>query len=174
MFTRHLFAAAALMAAACGAHADVISTSTVSGLGSGMNIVDGSSALSGDLASMLATSTSNAQLYLVRGVEGLYMLASRTTFVLPDSASTTATLPALAAATEVAAGASAIQTPAPTPIAEAQINIDVPVAAIPVTADAGAILPVLDANEVPEPASLALIFAGLLGVVGVTRARKQG
>lgn len=171
MFTRHLFAAAALMVAACGAHADVISTSTVSGLGSDMNIVDGNSALSGDLASMLATSTSNAQLYLVRGVEGLYMLASRTTVGVPDSASTAATLPVLAAATEVAA---AIQSPAAVSVAEAQAGITVPVTAIPVTADADPVLPVLEANEVPEPASLALIFAGLLGVAGVTRARKQG
>lgn len=152
MFTRHLFAAAALMAATCGAHADVISTSTVSNLASDMSIVDGNSALGGDLASILATSNSNAQLYLVRGVEGLYMLASRTTFLVPDNEATDITAPALA---DVPA---AIEPPA----------------AIPVTADADPVLPVLEAGDVPEPGSIALMLAGVLGAAGFTRARKQG
>jgi hypothetical protein len=40
--------------------------------------------------------------------------------------------------------------------------------------DADPVLPVLEANEVPEPASLALMLAGVLGAAGFTRARKQG
>lgn len=154
MFTRHLFAAAALMAATCGAHADVISSNTVSGLAADMSIVDGNSAQGGDLASMLAASNSNARLYLVRGVEGLYMLASRTTFLVPDNAATDITAPALA---DVPA---AIEPPASLPVAA--------------DLDADPVLPVLEAGEVPEPASLALMFAGLLGAAGFTRARKQG
>ena len=154
MFTRHLFAAAALMAATCGAHADVISSSTVSGLAADMSIVDGNSAQGGDLASMLAASNSNAQLYLVRGVEGLYMLASRTTFLVPDNTATDITAPALA---DVPA---AIEPPASLPVV--------------VGVDADPVLPVLEAGEVPEPASLALMFAGLLGAAGFTRAGKQG
>jgi len=155
MFTRHLFAAAALMAATCGAHADVISSSTVSGLAADMSIVDGNSAQGGDLASMLAASNTNAQLYLVRGVEGLYMLASRTTFLVPDNAATDITVPALA---------------------DVPAAIEPPSAAAPVVVgvDADPVLPVLEAGEVPEPASLALMFAGLLGAAGFTRARKQG
>lgn len=150
MFTRHLFAAAALMAATCGAHADVISTGTVSTLASDMSIVDGNSALGGDLAALLAASNSNAQLYLVRGVEGLYMVASRTTFLVPDAA-TDITDPALA---DVPA---AIEPPAALPVA-----------------DADPVLPVLEAGEVPEPGSIALMLAGVLGAAGFTRARKQG
>ena len=152
MFTRHLFAAAALMAAACGAHADVISTSTVSTLAADMNIVDGNNALGGDLAAILAAQNSTAQLYLVRGVEGLYMLASRTTFLVPDSDTTDITVPALA---------------------DVPAAIEPPAAIIPV-ADAGPLLPVLEAGEVPEPGSIALMLAGMLGAVGFTRARKQG
>jgi hypothetical protein len=159
MFTRQLFAAAAMMAATCAAHADVISANTVSGvsgLASDMSIVDGNSSIGAagnDLASLLAATNSNAQLYLVRGVEGLYMLASRTTQVAPDDGTTAITVPALD------------QVPSDTVT---------PVADVPAAADADPVLPVLDATDVPEPASLSLMLAGLLGATAFVRARKQG
>lgn len=158
MFTRHLFAAAALMAATCGAHADVVSTSTPSGMTSDMNIVDSTSASGGDLASMLAASNGNSRFYVVRGVEGLYMLASRTTSLLPDSEATDITVPALA----------------DVPLAIDPPALETPVADVPVAADADPVLPVLEVGEVPEPGSLALMLAGVLGAAGFTRARKQG
>lgn len=166
MFTRHMIAAAALMAATFAAHADVISTSpdalassnvianatvsSASTLASDMSIVDGSTSLSGagtGLASMLAASNNTAQLYLVRGVEGLYMLASR-----------------VGATADAGTGGAA-------PVA-ADGNVSTPAVDGPTLADVS--LPTLDATDVPEPSSIALMFAGLLGAVGFTRARKQG
>lgn len=149
MFTRHLIAAAALMASACAAHADVISTATdspVSALSSAavdmasagsfasnMSIVAGTAALSGasdGLATMLSAGQS-AQLYLVRGVEGLYLLGS---------------------------GAS-------------------PAAAAPgdevLAAGPGNLAPSADATALPEPSSIALMLAGVAGAVSVARRRKQ-
>ena len=164
MFTRHLIAAAALMAATFSAQADVISTSpdalasssvianaTVasgSTLAANMNIVDGGTSLNGagtGLASILASSNNTAQLYLVRGVEGLYMLAARFIDTAP------------------AAGTTPVQLPS------GEAGIDTPVAnADPI------LLPAVEASEVPEPSSIALLLAGVLGAAGVTRARKQG
>lgn len=174
MSTRHLFAAAAMMAATFSAQADVIPTTpdalassgvianaTVSStaLSSNMNIVDGGSSLSGSgLASILASSNSAAQLYLVRGVEGLYMLASRLAGE-PDAIDT---------------GAPAISVP-DTPVVSAPVLVDAgtpaDVSPLPVAVD----LPSANAEgEVPEPSSIVLMLAGLIGAAGVTRARKQG
>jgi hypothetical protein len=174
MSTRHLFATAAMMAATFSAQADVIATTpdalasssvianaTVAStaLSSNMNIVDGGSSLNGTgLASILASSNSTAQLYLVRGVEGLYMLASRLTSE-PDAIDT---------------GAPAISTPdAPVVTAPVLVDAGTPaeVSPLPVAID----LPSVDAEgEVPEPSSIALMLAGLIGAAGFTRARKQG
>ena len=177
MFTRHLIAAAALMAATFSAQADVISTSpdalasssvianaTVasgSTLAANMNIVDGGTSLNGagtGLASILASSNNTAQLYLVRGVEGLYMLAAR----LIDTAPAAGTTPAATSPLLVDGTPAQV---APVPAA----GIDTPVAnADPI------LLPAVEAAEVPEPSSIALLLAGVLGAAGFTRARKQG
>ena len=142
MFTRQLIAAAAMMVATCAANADVLTTANVS---SDMSIVDTSTSLSGadtGLAAMLASTNTSSQLVLVRGVEGLYMLASRAN-APAQTAADQATLPA-DGATDVS---------------------------LPVTnADA----PVVTAADVPEPATLTLMLAGVLGAIGFTRARKQG
>lgn len=183
MFTRHMIAAAALMAATFSAHADVISTSpdalissgvitgatvSSSSLAANMNIVDGGTSLNGtDLTSLLAAS-STAQLYLVRGVEGLYMLASRVVGV-PDATSTgaPAALPESAAIT-IPAAAETI-----TPAADADTGATTP-ALVSIEPPLAADAPVVLAAEVPEPSSLALLLAGVLGAVAFTRARKQG
>lgn len=143
MSTRHLIAAAALMATTFAAQADVISVSDASTPSATVAIGDVASSLSGtSLAEQLAVSDSRAKLYLVRGVEGLYMVASRRIEaaanvepdVLPDTPAPTGTIPT-----------------------------------VKVDAD-----PVVDAAEVPEPTSIALLLAGVLGAAGFTRARKQG
>lgn len=139
MFSRHLIAAAALMVATCAAHADAITTSSIA---ADMSIVDTSTSLTGansGLASILAAPNTNSKLVLVRGVEGLYMLASRATAT--DAAGTGA-----GAGTDIIA-------------ADPVTSIDTPAA---------------NAADVPEPATLALMLAGVLGAVGFTRARKQG
>lgn len=139
MFTRHVFAAAAMMAATFSAQADVIS-------------------ITPDLLATSSVSTdaadTSAQFYLVRGVEGLYMLASR----LPGET--------------VEAG---------TPGSGLPVE---PVVSLPTIVDAGpgdttapvAIdLPGTNAEgDVPEPSSIALMLAGVLGAAGFTRSRKQG
>lgn len=126
MSTRHLFAAAALMAATFSAQADVIPT-TAEALSS---------------SSVIAAGTdSNAQTYLVRGVEGLYIRASR---LIADAGTADETI----------------------------ITAPVVDAGTPISAD----LPSLDVDplaEVPEPSSIALMLAGLIGAAGFTRARKQ-
>jgi hypothetical protein len=140
MFSRHLIAAAALMVATCAAHADAITTSSIA---ADMSIVDTSTSLTGansGLASILAAPNTNSKLVLVRGVEGLYMLASRAT------------------AADAAQGAGAGS--------GSEI-----IAADPVTS---VDMPAANAADVPEPATLALMLAGVLGAVGFTRARKQG
>ena len=139
MFSRHLIAAAALMVATCAAHADAITTSSIA---ADMSIVDTSTSLTGansGLASILAAPNTNSKLVVVRGVEGLYMLASRATAA--DAAGYGA-----GAGTDIIA-------------ADPVTSIDTPVA---------------NAADVPEPATLALMLAGVLGAVGFTRARKQG
>lgn len=170
MFSRHLIAAAALMAATCAAHADAITTTT-SSIASDMSIVDTSTALTGantGLASILAAPNTSSQLVLVRGVEGLYMLASRATAASDVAANTaignatvadTTTAALLGSTTPAAAGANA----ASDIIAVSEIN---PV----VNADT----PILAAADVPEPATLALMLAGVLGAISFTRLRKQG
>lgn len=170
MFSRHLIAAATLMAATCAAHADAITTTT-SSIASDMSIVDTSTALTGantGLASILAAPNTSSQLVLVRGVEGLYMLASRATAASDVAANAatgnatvadTTTAALLGSTTPAAAGANA----ASDIIAVSEIN---PV----VNADT----PVLAAADVPEPATLALMLAGVLGAISFTRLRKQG
>ena len=160
MFTRQLFVAAALMAATCAANADVVTTtttvSTASSLASDMSIVDTSTSLSGadtGLASVMASTNTNSQLVLVRGVEGLYMLAARANGVLDTASAASVTPPAAAAAGDASDIVAAKST------------------ALPLGADA---LPSVNAAEVPEPASIALMVAGLLGAAGIMRARKQG
>lgn len=173
MFSRHLIAAAALMAATCAAHADAITTTT-SSIASDMSIVDTSTALTGantGLASILAAPNTSSQLVLVRGVEGLYMLASRATAASDVAANAatgnatvadTTTAALLGSTTPTAAGANAANA-ASDIIAVSEIN---PV----VNADT----PVLAAADVPEPATLALMLAGVLGAISFTRLRKQG
>lgn len=172
MFTRHLIAAAALMTATCAANADVITTTTTDSSGatlsSDMSIVDTSTALSGadaGLAAILATSNTKSQLVLVRGVEGLYMLASRTNAPLAAATQT---------GTTTDASADAVTVPATTPPAAAADEASDIVTA-PVTAPLAISisLPTVNATAVPEPATLALMFAGLLGVFSFARARKQ-
>lgn len=180
MFSRHLIAAAAMAAATFSAHADVISASpatlsssvianaTVTGSASqasNMSVVD-STLLSGasDLASILSTSTATTRMFLMRGVEGLYMLgAVQTDAAQTDTAAdVVAVIPAdviTGAAPAADAGAPAGATPAD--------------AALPL-ADAVGDLPVVNAVDLPEPSSIALLMAGVLGAVAFTRARKQG
>lgn len=160
MFSRHLIAAAALMAATCAAHADAITT-TSSSIASDMSIVDTSTALTGantGLASILAAPNTNSKLVLVRGVEGLYMLASRAT-----GTSDVAANGATGGDTTTAALLGSTTGSASDLITVSDAN---PV----VNGDA----PVLAAADVPEPATLALMLAGVLGAIGFTRARKQG
>lgn len=148
MFSRHLIAAAALMVATCAAHADAITTTSIA---SDMSIVDTSTSLTGansGLASILAAPNTSSKLVLVRGVEGLYMLASRATGAT-DAAGA-------GAGADAGAGAGA--------------GTEI-IAADPVTSID---TPVVNAADVPEPATLALMLAGVLGAVGFTRARKQG
>lgn len=153
MFTRHLIAAAAMTVATFSAHADVISTAP-DALASNSVIANaaasGASTLDADMSIVdSGTAMNGAQLYLVRGVEGLYMLASR----LGGVANTT---PAAGAATPALAADGAT-----------------PAALVPVAA-ADEIIPTVDAADVPEPSSIALLLAGLLGAAAFTRARKQG
>jgi hypothetical protein len=176
MFTRHLIAAAALMAATCAANADVITTTTTDSSGatlsSDMSIVDTSTALSGadaGLAAILATSNAKSQLVLVRGVEGLYMLASRTNAPLAAATQTGTTTDASADAVTVPA-----TTPVSTPAAAAEEASDIVTAPVTAPLAISISLPTVNATAVPEPATLALMFAGLLGVFGFARARKQG
>lgn len=141
MFTRHLFVAAALMAATLSAQAGAISSSpealgttaaASTSLASDMSIVDASATLSSTgLANILASSDSQQQFSLFKGVEGLYMLASRVNAPLD-------------------AGTGGVSTPTDTTS------------------------PALDASAVPEPSSVALMLAGMLGAVGFTRGRKRG
>jgi len=155
MFSRHLIAAAALLATTFSAQAEVIPVSNAASLTANMNIVDGASSLNGgSLADLLAASNDTAQLYLVRGVEGLYMVASRTIAQSADVVAADATAQAVNA---VAADSGA--------------------AALIPTSGAGAVsadAPVVNAAEVPEPTSLALLLAGVLGAAAFTRTRKQG
>jgi hypothetical protein len=130
------------MVATCAAHADAITTTSIA---SDMSIVDTSTSLTGansGLASILAAPNTSSKLVLVRGVEGLYMLASR------------------------ANAADAGQTGGAGAGSGSEI-----IAADPVTSID---TPVVNAADVPEPATLALMLAGVLGAVGFTRARKQG
>lgn len=155
MFSRHLIAAAALLATTFSAQAEVIPVSNAASLTANMNIVDGASSLNGgSLADLLAASNDTAQLYLVRGVEGLYMVASRTIAQSADVVAADATAQVVNA---VAADSGA--------------------AALIPTSGAGAVsadAPVVNAAEVPEPTSLALLLAGVLGAAAFTRTRKQG
>lgn len=159
MFSRHLIAAAALLATTFSAQAEVIPVSNAASLTANMNIVDGASSLNGgSLADLLAASNDTAQLYLVRGVEGLYMVASRTIAQSADVVAADATAQAVALVPTSTAGA---------------VSADAPVVAgtTPQNADAD---PVVNAAEVPEPTSLALLLAGVLGAAAFTRTRKQG
>lgn len=162
MFTRHLIAAAALMSTTFAAQADVISVTSASALTANTTIVDSGVALNGgSLAALLAASNSSAQLFLVRGVEGLYMVASRTISQAADGAVDIVPTPALA------------ETPAPTANG-GDVALDTPIlvgTSPALDADAP---PVVNAAEVPEPSSIALLLAGVLGAAGFTRARKQG
>jgi hypothetical protein len=135
MSTRHLFAAAALLAATFSAQADVIPTTP--------------DALASSTVTVAATDSA-AQTYLVRGVEGLYMRASR---LITEPGAADAGTPG---DTVITAPVLDAGTPAPAPVA-----IDLP------AADAGPLA------EVPEPSSIALMLAGLIGAAGFTRARKQ-
>lgn len=187
MFSRHLIAAAAMAAATFSAHADVISTSpdalasssvianatvsSSSGMASNLNIVD--SGASGDLAAMLATSTSSAQLYLVRGVEGLYMLASR---FIPQAdavdSGTAAVVPVISPDVIAAAPSSADAT-APA-AADATAPVTAPADALVPVTNADDTGPIVTAADVPEPSSITLLVAGMLGAAAFMRARKQG
>jgi hypothetical protein len=143
MCTRYLIAAAALMTTTFAAQADVIAVSSAPTPAPDMQIADSLSSLNGA-----------DQFYLVRGIEGLYMVASRTISLPPD-----ATTPALDVIPATNAGDVTLETPV--------LSGTTP----PLSADAG---PVVNASEVPEPTSIALLLAGVLGAAGLTRARKQG
>ncbi|WP_332848745.1 PEP-CTERM sorting domain-containing protein [Massilia sp. S19_KUP03_FR1] len=156
MSTRHLIAAAALLATTFAAQADVVTLSSSSTPSANMPIGDFASSLSGaSLAEQLAASNSSVQLYLVRGVEGLYMVASRRINAAVDAELDDVPLPGLGdAAPDVLP-----DTPIPTgTVPSANLDAD----------------PVVSAAEVPEPSSIALLLAGMLGAVGFTRGRKQG
>lgn len=152
MFTRHLFVAAALMAATLSAQAGAISSSpealgttaaASTSLASDMSIVDASASLRGTgLANILASSDSTKQFALFKGVEGLYMLASRSN--APLDAGT-------GGASAGAGGSTGVSAPT---------EID-------------PVLPAAEAAAVPEPSSVALMLAGMLGAVGFTRGRKR-
>lgn len=160
MFSRHLIAAAALLATTFSAQAEVIPVSNAASLTANMNIVDGASSLNGgSLADLLAASNDTAQLYLVRGVEGLYMVASRTIAQSADVVAADVTAQAVNA------------------VAVNAVAADSGAAALIPTSGAGAVsadAPVVNAAEVPEPTSLALLLAGVLGAAAFTRTRKQG
>lgn len=152
MFTRHLFVAAALMAATLSAQAGAISSSpealgtaaASTSLASDMSIVDASASLSGTgLANILASTDSTKQFSLFKGVEGLYMLASRVN--APLDAGTGGT-------SAGAGGSTGVSAPA---------EID-------------PVVPTAEPAAVPEPSSVALMLAGMLGAVGFTRGRKRG
>jgi len=173
MFTRHLIAAAALMAATCAANADVITTTstvtTDSTMASDMSIVDTSTALTGadtGLAAVLASSTTAAQLVLVRGVEGNYMLASRINAPVQSATDAQSTVPAAGTTTTAADLGSTGGSTGSTTGGSSSADISLPVT--------NADLPTAAAADVPEPATLTLMLAGLLGAVAFTRARKQG
>lgn len=179
MFIRHSIAAAALLVTTFSAQADVVSVA-------GAPTLNG-----GSFAALLAASNTSAGLYLVRGVEGLYILASRTISQPADVEMTIAPAPALADA-----GASADSVAAPALAAVAAEIVAAPALAAsaadvmpgaaggsaipdtpiligtttPLEADAD---PIVNAAEVPEPSSIALLLAGVLGAAGFTRARKQ-
>lgn len=161
MSTRHLFAAAALLVTTFSAQADVVSVANASTLTPNANIVDSGSSLNGgSLAALLAASNSTAELYLVRGVEGLYMVASRTISAAADAVEVDITPTPNAGGvipdTPILVGTSPVSDAGPSPV---------------VNADAD---PIVNAGEVPEPSSIALLLAGVLGAAGFTRARKQG
>jgi hypothetical protein len=199
MFTRHSIAAAALLVTTFSAQADVVSVANASTLTANSNIVDSASSLNGgSLAALLAASNSTSELYLVRGVEGLYMVASRTISVaadaqadvvaIPVSTPAPALTPALAElAADVTPTTNADAVAADTPILIGTTQPAAADAAPIVSADAGQIVnadadpivnvdadPIVNAAEVPEPSSIALLLAGVLGAAGFTRARKQG
>jgi len=158
MFTRHLIAAAALLATTFSAQADVVSVASTSTLTANTTIVDSGSALNGgSLAALLAASNSTAELYLVRGVEGLYMVASRTISQAADAQ--VDIIPVALPVLDGIAGDIIPDTPILTgtqPAANAELD------------------PIVNASDVPEPSSVALLLAGVLGAAGFTRARKQG
>jgi hypothetical protein len=147
MCPRYLIAAA-LMTTTFAAQADVIAVSSASPLAPDMQIAD-------SLSSLNAAD----QFYLVRGVEGLYMVASRTISQQPDAV--VPTLPDTAQ--DIIPGTNAGDATPLTPVLSGTTP--------PLSADAG---PVVNASEVPEPTSIALLLAGVLGAAGFTRARKQG
>lgn len=139
----YLIAAAALMTTTFAAQADAIAVSNAAPLTGHMQIAASLSSLNGA-----------DQLYLVRGVEGLYMVASRTMVQSPD---------ADAPAPAVIPGTNAGDVTPDTPVLAATIP--------PLNVDAG---PLVNAAEVPEPTGIALLLAGVLGAAGFRRARKQG
>jgi len=174
MSTRHLIAAAALLATTLSAQADVVSVASASTLTPNANIVDSGSALNGgSLAALLAASNSTSELYLVRGVEGLYMVASRTISAAADAVEVdiipVPVLSDIAADVLPTTNAGGVIPDTPILIGTAPVS-DAGAAPI-VNADAD---PIVNAAEVPEPSSIALLLAGVLGAAGFTRARKQG
>lgn len=169
MSTRHLFAAAALLATTISAQADVVSVASASTLTANTTIVDSGSSLSaGSLAALLAASNGSAELYLVRGVEGLYMVASRTIAQAADAAQADI-VPVIVADVIPTNNAGGVIPDTPILIGTSPVS-DAGAAPI-VNADAD---PIVNAADVPEPSSIALLLAGVLGAAGFTRARKQG
>jgi len=174
MSTRHLFTAAALLATTVSAQADVVSVASASTLTANTTIVDSGSSLSaGSLAALLAASNGTAELYLVRGVEGLYMVASRTISAAADAVEVDIIpAPVLAdIAADVIPTNNAGGVIPDTPILIGTSPVSDAGAGPIVNADAD---PIVNAAEVPEPSSIALLLAGVLGAAGFTRARKQG
>lgn len=144
MFTRHLIVAAALMAATCAANAEAVATTTTASSASDLSIVDASTSLTG-ADSGLASVLASTSTNLV------LMRGVEGTFMLAARFATAADAGTTPADTAALIGAS----DATTPVVSA--------------AD-----PVVTAAAVPEPATLALMLAGVLGAIGFTRTRKQG
>ncbi len=145
MFSRHSLAAAALLLTTFSAQADVVSVASA------------------------PTLTSASDFYLLRGVEGLYMVAYRTVSQTADLQPAIAPAPSNLAADIVTVPVVADVLPgnaAGVVIPDTPILIGI---IAPVEAD---IDPIVNATEVPEPSSVALLLAGVLGAAGFTRARK--
>jgi hypothetical protein len=169
------FIAAALMASACAAHADVISTSNGVGVISGSNVAGavgdssviagvnrgaGSDALVQALYDKVSASVGNdMKVSLKQGIDGVYVTG----------------LNSAKAAALAGDSMSVIKTPDGFKIVEGNngnhtgfdLGVGNPVATAVLNDEGGG------AAEVPEPSSIALMLAGMLGAAGLVRRRSR-